>query len=208
MNTPSWRRAAIGLAAAFLAATAAVAQPSPWRVPGPPGGQTQWRGHGGGYYNDRGHNYDHNYGHHYGHGYRGPRGGVYFDVGWPYRYGWYVHTLPAVTTAVVIGGLTYYIADGLYYRARPDGYYDVVPPPDQAPAPVPAPARQYTYPRDGQTPAQQASDDYECHRWAAGQTGFDPSASAMGQSTGDAARRSDYARARAACLEGRGYTVR
>jgi hypothetical protein len=196
MNLTSWCRTTIGLAAALLA-VGAMAQPSPWRVPGAPGGHTQWRGHDGGGY------------HHHHHGYRGSRGGVYFNVGWPYyRHGWYVHTLPAVTTAIVVGGLTYYVADGLYYRARPDGYYDVVPPPEQAPPVAPAPLRQYAYPRDGQTPAQQSSDEYECHRWAAGQTGFDPSTTATGQPGSDSARRADYGRARAACLEGRGYTVR
>ena len=31
------------------------------------------------------------------------------------------------------------------------------------------------YPAKGQTPAQQDKDRYECHTWAVGQTGFDPS---------------------------------
>jgi len=60
------------------------------------------------------------------------------------------------------------------------------------------------YPKNGQTEEQQGKDKFECHRWAAGQTGFDPT-----QATGAApGKRSDYFRAQAACLEGRGYTVK
>ena len=68
-------------------------------------------------------------------------------------------------------------------------------------------ARSFVYPKLGQSAEKQASDEYECHRWAADQTGFDPSAAAAGQGTGPT-QRSDYARAQMACLEGRGYTVR
>jgi hypothetical protein len=32
----------------------------------------------------------------------------------------------------------------------------------------------YIYPKDGQSPQQEATDRYECNRWAEGQTGFDP----------------------------------
>ncbi len=58
-----------------------------------------------------------------------------------------------------------------------------------------------------QSAETQASDEYECHRWAVSQTGFDPSAQATGQVV-TTAPRNDYARAQTACLEGRGYTVR
>jgi hypothetical protein len=40
-----------------------------------------------------------------------------------------------------------------------------------------------------------------------GQTGFDPTAAATGQSAAPP-QRSDYLRAQGACLEGRGYTIR
>jgi hypothetical protein len=33
----------------------------------------------------------------------------------------------------------------------------------------------FMYPAKGQSAAQQDKDRYECHRWAVGQTGFDPS---------------------------------
>jgi hypothetical protein len=127
----------------------------------------------------------------------------------------------------------------------------------------------YIYPTRGQNQQQQSKDRYECHTWAVGQTGFDPSRPQVVQApapqpegqvlkgaargaalgavggaiAGDAGRgaaagaamgglfgamkrmdqarstqqtyqtvntqqRSAYDRALAACLEGRGYTVR
>jgi hypothetical protein len=126
-------------------------------------------------------------------------------------YGVVVPVLPVFRSAVVIGGLTYLYANGAYYREVIGGGYEVVPPP-VAPASEPMPPaaapKAFVYPRQGQTAEQQATDEYECHRWAAGQSGFDPTASATGMAGGDASRRSDYGRARSACLEGRGYTVR
>ena len=35
-------------------------------------------------------------------------------------------------------------------------------------------ADMYVYPKEGQDKAQQDKDTYECHSWAVGQTGFDP----------------------------------
>jgi hypothetical protein len=65
------------------------------------------------------------------------------------------------------------------------------------------------YPRSGQSAEQQARDRYECHRWAADQTGFDPTRPDGGVAVGDArAKRSEYFRAMTACLEGRGYSVK
>ncbi|MFQ5973877.1 MAG: hypothetical protein ACE5Q3_16240, partial [Alphaproteobacteria bacterium] len=32
----------------------------------------------------------------------------------------------------------------------------------------------YVYPAEGQTPEQQAQDEYQCYQWARGQTGYDP----------------------------------
>lgn len=120
-------------------------------------------------------------------------------------YGIVVADTPAVFTALTIGGLAYLYADGVYYRQRPDGY-EVVPPPVNGDA---AAQRLFVYPREGQSAEQQASDEYECHRWAVAQTRFDPTRAAVGEapvpSAGTAA---DYERARTACLEGRGYTVR
>lgn len=115
-----------------------------------------------------------------------------------------VSDLPAFRTVVTIGGLTYLYANGVYYRERPDGY-EVMPSPIVG-APDGGVPRTYVYPAMNQSAETQARDEYECHRWAVGQTGFDPSASATGQSSGGS--RGDYARAQTACLEGRGYTVK
>lgn len=87
------------------------------------------------------------------------------------------------------------------------------------PAPAPAvsssaapalanPTRVEIHPRNGQSADQQASDRYECYRFAVAQTGSDPLALNSGASSAEAAQRnSEYSRAQAACLEGRGYTV-
>jgi hypothetical protein len=63
-------------------------------------------------------------------------------------------------------------------------------------------------PKFGQTQEQLAADRAECQRWAKGQTGFDPAQYAGGVgATNYNARRQQYGRAVAACLEGHGYNV-
>ena len=63
-------------------------------------------------------------------------------------------------------------------------------------------------PNNGQTPQQVWNDRYECYRWAVTQSGFDPNR--VGAATGavSAASHDQYSRAFAACIEGRGYTMR
>ena len=136
-------------------------------------------------------------------------------------FGVVVPVLPAFATLVVIGGLQYYYANEAYYRYLPQqGGYAVVAPPEAAADPPPA-ARDYhaaappasdnvfIYPRGGQSAEQQARDRYECHRWAADQTGFDPTRPAGGVAPEvEAAKRADYLRAQQACLEAHNYTVR
>ena len=141
----------------------------------------------------------------------GPRG--YVVVRPPY--GAYVSTLPLFSTLLVIGGLSYLYSNGVYYRDRYEGGYEVVPAPvagNLDPVYANAVPRVFVYPRQNQSAEQQASDEYECHRWAVTQAGFDPSANAsggaIGEASGDTSRRSDYGRARGACLEGRGYSLR
>jgi hypothetical protein len=115
---------------------------------------------------------------------------------------------PALATVLAIGGLSYLYANGVYYREQPGVGYEVVPPPVEGET-TGTPDRTYVYPKHAQSAEQQATDEYECHKWAVSQTGFDPTGAATGQAPGPApARRSDYERARGACLEGRGYTVR
>lgn len=60
-------------------------------------------------------------------------------------------------------------------------YYPYYPPypyhyqPSRTVAVAPAATKQlYVYPQRSQTAEQQNRDEYECYRWAAGQTGFDP----------------------------------
>ncbi|HEV2703605.1 MAG TPA: hypothetical protein VGV09_18410 [Steroidobacteraceae bacterium] len=62
------------------------------------------------------------------------------------------------------------------------------------------------YPRTGQSEQQQATDKFQCHTWAKGQAGFDPTS--QSSSNASASARSAYGRAMSACLEARGYTVR
>jgi hypothetical protein len=64
-------------------------------------------------------------------------------------------------------------------------------------------------PKFGQTQQQLAADRAECSQWSRGQTGFDPGQIGGGVARSDyTARRQQYGRALAACLEGHGYNVR
>ncbi len=56
----------------------------------------------------------------------------------------------------------------------------------------------------GQGPDQQGRDRYECHRWAVGESGFDPAGATYAPAAEVA---NGYRRAMAACLSGRGYSV-
>jgi hypothetical protein len=61
----------------------------------------------------------------------------------------------------------------------------------------------YVYPSAGQTEAQLSEDRYQCHTWAADQSGYDPTLGTK--------RREDaegYTRAFTACMEGRNYVVK
>ncbi|HUN26494.1 MAG TPA: hypothetical protein VMU67_09305 [Steroidobacteraceae bacterium] len=160
----------------------------------------------------------------YGGGYRGGYSGYGYGsrgYGWGSRWGWgagygwgwgwplgvYIASLPLYYSTLWWGGIPYYYADGNYY-AWDDSvgeYQQIEPPGAVAQQATGAPAGSmelFAYPKSGQSDSQQASDKAECRRWAEAQSGFDPAASnAMD------ARRQDYLRAEAACLEGRGYSV-
>jgi hypothetical protein len=139
-----------------------------------------------------------------------PRGPRYVVVGPPR--GVFVHVLPPFYTTVWFGAVPYYFADGAYYLWREERRaYEVVDPPSALPSRVDdaGPTDLYVYPRAGQSAEQQARDRYECHRWAADQTRFDPTQSSPGLSPAEIrTRRADYFRATTACLEARGYSVR
>jgi hypothetical protein len=145
-----------------------------------------------------------------------------------------IAVLPPYYSTLWVGGVPYYYADNVYYTAAADqsGYMVATPPPDDGGqgAPPPdgsgdpsaqgagsyaqaapqgqAPSDFIIYPKQGQSKDQQAADEYECHNWAKGQTGFDPTQQNGGVAAGDSDRaRSNYDRAMAACLQGRGYQV-
>jgi len=158
---------------------------------------------------------------------RGPHGGRYWYhsgnwyrwqsgawVVWAAPFGVFVPWLPPYFTTVWWNGIPYYYANDTYYVWHEDrNEYEVVTPPanfDQtATTQAPASNQLFVYPKNGQPAAQEATDRYECHRWAVGQTGFDPTAPGGGVAAGEAVqKRNDYFRAEASCLEGRGYTVR
>ncbi|MGL4576707.1 MAG: DUF6515 family protein [Burkholderiaceae bacterium] len=113
-----------------------------------------------------------------------------------------IPVLPPFRTIVRVGPLVYYYVNDVYYR-QIDGGYEVVLPPGDEPASAMA-QRNYVYPGQGQGSREHADDEYACHRWAVEQTGTDPTRAAGAR----AAQRASYERARSACLEGRGYTVR
>jgi hypothetical protein len=164
--------------------------------------------------------------------YGGYWNGVYWPHVWYYPgYAWWLPVLPVGYATFWWGGVPYYYWNNVYYVWNPgyNGYivtdpppvatdsadasadqYEQTPPPatytDQAAPPAPgggSAADLYLYPRNGQSEAQQQNDRYECHSWAAGQTGFDPTRSAP-QSGNEA----DYRRAMVACLDARGYSAR
>jgi len=83
-------------------------------------------------------------------------------------------------------------SDGTYESAEPGSSSDSV-----------GSAEVYAYPKSGQSEEQQSTDRYECHKWAVAQSGFDPTRGS--QASGNA---TDYRRAMAACLDGRGYSAK
>jgi hypothetical protein len=155
-------------------------------------------------------------------GYAGYRGGYGYGYGWRGGYGYYgpwgwgglglglyFATLPLYYSTYWWGGVPYYYADNNYYRWNGTvNQYETVSPPAGMGGQEPqgsGTSELIAYPKNGQSEEQQGKDKFECHRWAAGQTGFDPTQVASATAAG---KRSDYFRAQAACLEGRGYSVK
>jgi hypothetical protein len=156
---------------------------------------------------------------------------AYYGVG----FSWFLPVLPLAYATYWYGGVPYYYANDVYYTYSPDysGYVATDPPPVADPnagagaapsyAPPPAsgqpesapppdggqaanqpppssgggdPGQIFMYPKNGQSAQQQATDKAECQQWAASQAGQ------------VAQNGSDYQRAMAACVEGRGYSAR
>ena len=85
-------------------------------------------------------------------------------------------------------------------------------------------AQQFVYPAKGRSPDQQKKDEAACHSWAVEQSKFDPSKPPRGQSRKQNAATAQqgqqqasqqqqagqqaYQKARSACLEGKGYTIK
>jgi hypothetical protein len=130
-------------------------------------------------------------------------------------FGLFVPFLPLFYTTLWLNGMPYYYANETYYTSTPGGYVVVEPPQGDVSQTPPstnesADNKMFIYPRKGQSQAQQDNDRYECHKWAADQTNYDPTAVIpQGMSANQAMQaRADYQRAMAACLDGRGYTVK
>jgi hypothetical protein len=174
------------------------------------GGYGGYRGGYGGYRGGYG-GYRGGYGWHGGYGWRG---GYYGGWGWGglgLGLGLYFATLPLYYSTLWWDGIPYYYADDTYYRY--DGsvrqYVTVAPPPavqSQIDAQEPIGTDLIAYPKNGQSAEQQANDKYECHHWATTQSGFDPTLGAAASASQP--KRADYMRAQAACLDGRGYSVK
>ena len=176
--------------------------------------------YGYGYRNYNGAGYGNNHWNSYWNGYYRP--GIYAGL--------FVPLLPFGYTTLWQGRDTYYYHDNVYYIADRDGdrtgyrvvdrpTVDAVTPPGPAPVvaappvlnggPAPVYTQQaktgqlFAYPRNNQTATEATFDRIECERWGTQQTGFQPA-----QSLDNAELKGNYQRAVAACLEGRGYSVR
>jgi hypothetical protein len=178
------------------------------------GGGGGWHGGGGGWHGGGG-GWRGGYGWHGGYGWYGG----YWPWGWglgALGVGLYFASLPYYYSTYWWGGVPYYYADNNYFIWDSGvGQYQTVAPPvgianqvrGQAAASGQAagPTDLIAYPKNGQTEEQQGKDKFECHRWAVSQAGFDPTQPGGGSAGGN---RSSYLRAQAACLEGRGYSVK
>ncbi|MGC3964838.1 MAG: hypothetical protein QM803_16395 [Rhodocyclaceae bacterium] len=142
--------------------------------------------------------------------YWGPRWGPAWDPWWDWPYGPYDYYPPVVTPRVVVApeegaivpylperfeaqvidGTTYFVADGVYYKAVPEGYRVMSAPSGGGSGRL---DDIVAVPTHGQRPPQQQNDRDDCESLAR---------DAMGP-TGDGFRR-----AAEACLAARGYVVR
>ena len=137
--------------------------------------------------------------------------GRYFVIAPPI--GLFVPLLPLFYTTLWFNGIPYYYANETYYTQTPGGYVVVEPPQGELSETPPGTEEEenkmFIYPRKGQSEKQQADDRYECHKWAVGQTNYDPTSIPSGISADQIMqKRADYQKAMAACLDSRGYTAK
>lgn len=234
MNARHTRLVTVALAALLATSSLTVcAQPPGARPPGahpggghpvggaPPGRRPPAHYDRSHYYPPRGHYYDrapqgawevhhHARRYYYHHGSWYHHDGVRFVIVAP-PYGIVAPFLPPFYSTFWVGGYPYYYANDVYYDWRPAvrGYVVVQPPPVETSTATAPASELFVYPAAGQSADQQATDRYECHAWAVDETGFDPVLPQGGVDAADWSRkREDYQRALAACLVGRGYSVR
>ena len=136
-----------------------------------------------------------------------PQGQRYIVVTPPY--GARVRSLPSYSREVWVGSSLLFLAAGTYYTYQPNTEeYVVVTPPQNEPVYAnPQQGNGYdpvAYPQNGQSPQQVELDHYQCYRWAADESGFDP-ANVTYQPAPEVVDR--YRRSMGACLVGRGYSV-
>ncbi len=102
----------------------------------------------------------------------------------------------------------YYYPPPTYYYPPPPAYYN--PPPDEGNQATPSGGQLFIYPHQGQSQEKQMTDRNECHSWAVGQTGYDPSKPPPDNMLGNQITQmsANYLRAMGACLDARGYSMR
>jgi hypothetical protein len=138
-----------------------------------------------------------------------PYGGSYISIGVPY--GLFVSSLNGGYSSFWFGNTRYFYSDDTYYTYEPvrRGYVVARSPYDNGRDDEDYDDNSavdedlFIYPARGQSEQQQADDRYECHRWAAKESNYDPIDDEY-----DPADRADYLRAMTACLTGRGYSVK
>ena len=180
----------LAIAAAAVLAIAGAAPAIAQRGGGSHGGGGGFRGSGGARGGARGYPGAYRGG---GYGWRG-----YGGVGW-LGYGLLFSALPLAYDTYYWGGVPYYYADDNYYQwnSTADEYETVQPPAGVVSQAEAAPQAQlYAYPTNGQSTAQQTKDRSDCEQWATAQAGAAP------------ATHANYLKAEAACLTGKGYSVR
>lgn len=137
-----------------------------------------------------------------------PQGPRYVVVAPPY--GIRTRQLPDYATRMWIGGAMFFLAAGTYYQYMDDSQdYIVVNPPQDVPQSQPQPVQGdgidvTFYPANGQSPSQMEQDRYDCQRYAAQQSGFDPATATYAPADSVAYL---YRQNMGNCLVGRGYQV-
>jgi hypothetical protein len=141
-----------------------------------------------------------------------PQGPRYVVVAPPY--GIRTRALPDYATRMWIGGAMFFLAAGTYYQYMDDSQdYVVVNPPQGVPVSQPQPVEQQGqapgidvafYPVNGQSPSQMEQDRYDCQRYAAQQSGFDPATATYAPADSVAYL---YRQNMGNCLVSRGYQV-